>query len=110
MDWIDFLLRMGEVLQQETGVDSIDPPPRRTGSSKTMDRPTCSTACAHGQHSRELPTSRPITTPTRLDVVVGRGQGVQRLPGNKTYRALVFMNKVRGCCNSIDVLIAPYVR
>ena len=36
-----------------------------------------------------------IDKPTNRDVVGGRGQGVQRLPGNRKYRALISMNKVR---------------
>ena len=40
----------------------------------------------------------PIVAPDRFDVVSGRGQGIQRLPGNKTYRELVSMNKVRRYC------------
>jgi hypothetical protein len=34
-------------------------------------------------------------TPTTRDVLNGRGQGVQRHPGNVKYRKLVFVNKVR---------------
>ena len=98
MDWIDLLHQIGNVLQQETEVDSIDPLPWRTGSSNTMDRPPCTTACASGQHPREQPASRPIATTTCFDVVCGRGQGVQRLPGNRRYRELVAMNKVRWYC------------
>ncbi len=95
MDWIDLLHRIGNALQQETEVDSIDPLPWRTGLSNTMDRPTCTTACAAGHHIQEQPASRPTTKPTRIDVIGGRGQGVQRLPGNRRYRKLVAMNKVR---------------
>ena len=36
----------------------------------------------------------PITSPTLRDVLNGRGQGVQRHPGNVKYRTLVFVNKV----------------
>jgi hypothetical protein len=32
--------------------------------------------------------------PTHRDVLNGRGQGVQRHPGNVKYRKLVFVNKV----------------
>ena len=45
--------------------------------------------------TQEQPASRPTTKPTRIDVIGGRGQGVQRLPGNRRYRKLVAMNKVR---------------
>ena len=34
---------------------------------------------------------------TEKDVLNGRGQGVQRLPGNVNYRKLVHVNKVRAC-------------
>lgn len=34
------------------------------------------------------------TTPTMRDVLNGRGQGVQRHPGNVKYRTLVFVNKI----------------
>ena len=36
----------------------------------------------------------PIMAPTKKDVLQGRGQGVQRHPGNVKYRTLVFVNKV----------------
>ena len=36
-----------------------------------------------------------IAAPTYRDVLNGRGQGVQRHPGNVKYRALVYVNKVR---------------
>ena len=36
----------------------------------------------------------PITSPTLRDVLNGRGQGVQRHPGNVKYRTLVYVNKV----------------
>lgn len=35
----------------------------------------------------------PITSPTELDVINGRGQGVQRHPGNMKYRNVVYLNK-----------------
>ena len=35
----------------------------------------------------------PITSSTELDVINGRGQGVQRHPGNMKYRNLVYLNK-----------------
>lgn len=35
-----------------------------------------------------------ITDHTNRDVLNGRGQGVQRHPGNVKYRTLVFVNKV----------------
>ena len=35
-----------------------------------------------------------ITTYTPRDVLNGRGQGVQRHPGNVKYRTLVYVNKV----------------
>ena len=59
-----------------------------------LDRPACTTTCAAGLH-QEQPQSQPMTTPDRFDVIGGRGQGVQRLPGNRRYRELVTMNKVR---------------
>ena len=37
---------------------------------------------------------QPIMAPTKKDVLQGRGQGVQRHPGNVKYRTLVFVNKV----------------
>ena len=36
-----------------------------------------------------------VIVPTSRDVLNGRGQGVQRHPGNVKYRKLVFANKVR---------------
>jgi hypothetical protein len=44
----------------------------------------------------------PIVVHDRFDVVGGRGQGIQRLPGNKTYRELVSMNKVRRYCLQLN--------
>ena len=41
---------------------------------------------------------QPITAPTKKDVLQGRGQGVQRHPGNVKYRTLVFVNKVSIIC------------
>ncbi len=38
-----------------------------------------------------------IMSTTEKDVLNGRGQGVQRLPGNVNYRKLVDVNKVRAC-------------
>ena len=35
-----------------------------------------------------------ITSPNDVDVINGRGQGVQRHAGNEKYRALVLYNKV----------------
>jgi len=35
----------------------------------------------------------PVIAPTCRDVLNGRGQGVQRHPGNEKYRKLVFVNK-----------------
>ena len=46
-----------------------------------------------------------ITTVTVRDVLNGRGQGVQRHPGNVKYRKLVFVNKVRKLENSIDDVV-----
>ncbi len=43
-----------------------------------------------------------ITSATVRDVLNGRGQGVQRHPGNVKYRTLVFVNKVRELENIID--------
>ena len=43
-----------------------------------------------------------ITSATTRDVLNGRGQGVQRHPGNVKYRTLVFVNKVRAHCNNDD--------
>ena len=43
-----------------------------------------------------------ITSPRDRDVLNGRGQGVQRHPGNVKYRKLVYVNKVRFIqCNMI---------
>jgi hypothetical protein len=65
MDWVDLLMQIDFLHEETTECDSNDP----------------------------LPWT--IVTPDRFDVVGGRGQGIQRLPGNKTYRELVSMNKVR---------------
>ena len=44
--------------------------------------------------SGDLPNNDVILTYTMRDVLNGRGQGVQRHPGNVKYRTLVFVNKV----------------
>jgi hypothetical protein len=44
-----------------------------------------------------------IMSATVRDVLNGRGQGVQRHPGNVKYRTLVFVNKVRESEKNIDV-------
>ncbi|KAL3770480.1 hypothetical protein ACHAW5_001493 [Stephanodiscus triporus] len=68
-----------------------------------MSCPPCNNACAAGQHPQEQPPSRPIVTPTSFDVIGGRGQGVQRLPGNRKYRALVSVNKrIYASCHRND--------
>jgi hypothetical protein len=41
----------------------------------------------------------PIVAIDRFDIVGGRGKGIQRLPGNKTYQKLVSMSKVRRYCS-----------
>ena len=55
-------------------------------------------AAAKQHHHQPNPTSTTINdddAPTLRDVLNGRGQGVQRHPGNVKYRTLVFVNKVR---------------
>lgn len=54
------------------------------------DAATSQTSCGaqHGETAF-------IAAPTYRDVLNGRGQGVQRHPGNVKYRALVYVNKVR---------------
>lgn len=44
-----------------------------------------------------------ISAPTYRDVLNGRGQGVQRHPGNVKYRALVYVNKVRQTMSSVHI-------
>ena len=47
----------------------------------------------HHHHHQPNPTTN-NDAPTLRDVLNGRGQGVQRHPGNVKYRTLVFVNKV----------------
>lgn len=56
------------------------------------------------EHTRQQATTIQLaTTITNLDVVTGRGQGIQRLPGNERYRQLVSRNKrIYATCNSND--------
>jgi hypothetical protein len=89
MDWIDLLHRIGNVLQQETEV------PWRIAYQTLWIVQLAPLHALPAGVGQEQPQSRPITTPTCFDVVGGRGQGVQRLPGNRRYRELVAMNKVR---------------
>ncbi len=49
-----------------------------------------------------------ITAATPRDVLNGRGQGVQRHPGNVKYRALVLLNKVRSLTSN-DAIIRFFV-
>jgi len=42
---------------------------------------------------RRIEAAPEITSPTDLDVINGRGQGIQRHPGNMKYRTLVYLNK-----------------
>ena len=52
-------------------------------------------AATAGQHHHHPPNPTTINdAPTLRDVLNGRGQGVQRHPGNVKYRTLVFVNKV----------------
>ena len=43
--------------------------------------------------NRRIEAAPEITSPTDLDVINGRGQGIQRHPGNMKYRTLVYLNK-----------------
>ena len=47
-----------------------------------------------GGAAQQQQPPEPITSPTLRDVLNGRGQGVQRHPGNVKYRTLVYVNKV----------------
>ena len=107
MDWIDSLLPWRDnVSHEETDVDSIDPLPWRTDFSNNVNNSptyttTCGAVCQHPHHQTD--SRLIITAPARFDVVGGRGRGVQRLPGNETYRELVCMNKrVYATCHKYD--------
>ena len=57
--------------------------------------PSAGLSAAAGQHHHHPPNPTTINdAPTLRDVLNGRGQGVQRHPGNVKYRTLVFVNKV----------------
>ncbi len=57
----------------------------------------------HPKHPIQQTSSQIITALTRFDVVAGRGQGIQRLPGNETFRKLVSMHKrIYARCNMND--------
>ena len=71
-------------------MESIEPLP--------WNRPHYTQTPMAGRSSPVTLASQPIAAAyatTCFDVVGGRGQGVQRLPGNEKYRALISMNKVR---------------
>ena len=65
-----------------------------------------------GGAQQQPPEPEPITSPTLRDVLNGRGQGVQRHPGNVKYRTLVYVNKVSVCyyCNYFCVLGVDILR
>ncbi|KAL3817073.1 hypothetical protein ACHAXA_000123 [Cyclostephanos tholiformis] len=77
----------------DTKLDSIEPLPWRIESSTHIDCPTVSTTPSDCQSHNQETASQPISAPDRFDVVGGRGQCIQRLPGNETYRKLVSVNK-----------------
>ena len=49
------------------------------------------------QQQKHQPSFSSMMDYTAYDVLNGRGQGVQRHPGNINYRTLVFVNKVSAC-------------
>lgn len=55
-------------------------------------------------NTNETTTTSAGTYPTRYDVLNGRGQGIQRHPGNVKFRSLVFLNKVRAVIHICTVL------
>lgn len=68
----------------------------------------------HHHHQPNPTTNNDDDAPTLRDVLNGRGQGVQRHPGNVKYRTLVFVNKVSGrllrvyfLCRVSDLFCAP---
>jgi len=62
-------------------------PGRMINAPKLPMRPDATTA-------EDLKNADVIRVYTMKDVLNGRGQGVQRHPGNVKYRTLVFVNKV----------------
>jgi hypothetical protein len=104
LQWIDSF--------DDTKLDSIEPLPWKTDLSNNICYPTDSTPTSSDCSEAIVETidsatpsdywrrhqeanSHPIYAPDRFDVVVGRGQAIQRLSGNETYRELVSVNKVR---------------
>ena len=104
----------------EIALDSIEPLPWRPDSSNNMNRPNGSIYTSSNRsealvesidqasqpdhwHHRYDSTSHGIYAPDRFDVVVGRGQAIQRLAGNETYREVVSVNKVRSFCTYVHV-------
>ena len=103
MDWVDLLMSIDFLHQETAEGDSNNPLPWRIDVSNNMNRPHYATTCSALRHPRQrTAASQPITAPDRFDVVCGRGQGVLGLPGNKTYRELVSMNKVRRYCLQLN--------
>ncbi len=79
-----------------------EPLPWRTDFNSNMHRPTYTPTLV----ADPCPQIQLASNATNcFDVVGGRGQGNQRLPGNVKYRALISMNKVRRyiVCFSIGV-------
>ena len=73
---------------------------QQMGGQQTTNQTTYPSAgligATAGQHHHPSPNPTTINdAPTLRDVLNGRGQGVQRHPGNVKYRTLVFVNKVR---------------
>lgn len=79
--------------KQRDPMDSLEPLPWRPSSN--MNRQNDALKCSANQHPQPPTAIQQIGAPDHLDVVGGRGQGVQRLPGNLRFRKLVSMNKVR---------------
>ena len=68
-------------------------------------------AAARRQHHHHRPNPNTINdAPTLRDVLNGRGQGVQRHPGNVKYRTLVFVNKVSRLFGSTYIFRRYFVR
>jgi hypothetical protein len=89
-------------------MDLLDPLPWRLSSEMNHPNDTIERGASirHPQPPIAVQPSASVAPPTDLDVVGGRGQGVQRKPGNLRFRVLVSMNKVCWYCLQLLRLVS----
>lgn len=96
---------MNEYNYHHPDVGEVGNPAMATTSAPRLVHEPPQDVASSSSSSSSLPTQLPkyavlgpggvITSASPRDVLNGRGQGVQRHPGNVKYRTLVVLNKVR---------------